>query len=389
MRMSALTDLQNRCEDVIRDRSRVVVAVSGGLDSVVMLHVLHAAEFMGVVAHVNYGFRGAESDGDEAFVRRLGETLGWPVRVAHPEIPAGNRQDVARTLRFGFFEQVRKDVNGSDIVLAQHEDDQVETILLKVLRGARADACHGMRGINGYVVRPWLDVPRATLESYAALHGLTWREDTSNQDTSYARNHIRHNLLPFMDRNKMLDMGRESERLGEDLDVILTAHTKNRMLLLPLLSLSDRDVAKLAVFRFARKWNVRLSDAECDSVFKHDSFQTGQKIGPFFRERDGWRLASEPKSAVVSRESFVGALTLSAKVGTDVQIRLWKAGDRLDGKKLSDIMTNAKWPASERAVAHVLVIGDGRIVAVVSESNGIVSNEFKPKDRDNIYFGYV
>ncbi len=389
MRMSALTDLQNRCEDVIRDRNRVVVAVSGGLDSVVMLHVLHAAGFMGVVAHVNYGFRGAESDGDEAFVRRLGETLGWPVRVAHPEIPAGNRQDVARTLRYGFFEQVRQDVNGSDIVLAQHEDDQVETILLKVLRGARADACHGMRLRNGHVVRPWLDVPRAALEAYAARHGLTWRDDSSNQDSRYVRNHIRHNLLPYMDRGKILAMGRESERLGNDLDVILSAHTSDKQIHLSLLAIPDREVAKLAVFRFVRKWNVRLSDAECESLFNHDAFQTGQKIGPFFRERDGWRLVSEPKSGVVSREWFDGALKLSAKIGDDLHVRQWKAGDRLDGKKLSDIMTNAKWPASERAVAHVLVMGDGRIAAVVSGSNGLVSADVKPDDGDILYFGFV
>jgi tRNA(Ile)-lysidine synthetase-like protein len=387
--MSALTDLQNRCEDVIRDRNRVVVAVSGGLDSVVMLHVLHSAGYKGVVAHVNYGFRGAESDGDEAFVRRLGEALGWPVRVAHPEIPAGNRQDVARTLRYGFFEQVRNDVNGSDIVLAQHEDDQVETIILKVLRGARADACHGMRRRKGYLVRPWLDVPRAALESYAARHGLTWRDDSSNQDVSYMRNHIRHQLLPFMDRNKILDMGRESERLGEDLDVILSAHTSDKNIQRSLLAIPDRDVAELAVFRFARRWKVRLSDAECESLFKHDSFQTGQKIGPFFRERDGWRLASEPKSGVVSREWFPGAIGVSSNIGTAFHIRQWSAGDRLDGKKLSDLMTNAKWPASERAVAQVLVMGDGLIAAVVSESNGIVSAEFRADESepDVVYFG--
>lgn len=389
MRMSALTDLQSRCEDVIRDRNRVIVAVSGGLDSVVMFHVLHTAGFRGVVAHVNYGFRGAESDDDEAFVRRLGETLGWPVRVAHPEIPAGNRQDVARTLRYGFFEQVRTEVNGSDIVLAQHEDDQVETILLKVIRGARADACHGMRLRNGYVVRPWLDVPRAALESYAARHGLTWRDDSSNQDVSYVRNHIRHNLLPSMDRHKILEMGRESERLGEDLDVILSAHTSERIIRLSLFTIAEQDVARLAVFRFARHWKVRLSDAECEALFNYDAYQTGQKIGPFFRERDGWRLASKPKSGVVSRESFPRAISVSSRIGTDFHVRQWLPGDRLDGKKLSDIMTNAKWPASERAVAQVLVMGDGRIAAVVSESNGLVSAECKPDDGDNIYFGYA
>lgn len=387
--MSGLTDLQNLCDIAIQDRNRVVVAVSGGLDSVVMLHVLHSAGFKGVVAHMNFGFRGAESDGDEAFVRRLGVAMGWPVTVAHPEIPAGNRQDVARTLRYGFFEQVRRDVQGSDIVLAQHEDDQVETIILKVLRGARADACHGMRRRNGYVVRPWLDVPRSVFESYAALHGLAWREDSSNQDTSYVRNHIRHNLMPFLDREKILDMGRESERLGNDLDVILSAHTSGKGLQLSLFAIPDHDVAKLSVFRFARKWKVRLSDEECDLLFNHASFQTGKKIGPFFRERDGWRLASEPKSGVVSRESFPGSIKIRANIGRDVHSRQWKPGDRLDAKKLSDLMTNAKWPASERAIALVLVMGDGRIAAVVSESNGLVSAEFRPDDGDAdvFYFG--
>ncbi|MEN9839249.1 MAG: hypothetical protein RL177_728 [Bacteroidota bacterium] len=171
--MFASTDLPNRSEPV-------VVAVSGGLDSVVLWHMLHEAGHHGVVAHVNYGFRGVDSDADEALVRRLAHQWGWECRVAHPDLPAGNRQDEARKQRYAFFEQLRADIGASAILLAHHEDDQVETIVLKLLRGARLDACHGMKIRRGYLVRPLLHVPKSALITYAKNHELTWRDDASN-----------------------------------------------------------------------------------------------------------------------------------------------------------------------------------------------------------------
>lgn len=374
--MFASTDLPNRSEPL-------VVAVSGGLDSVVLLHLLHEAGYHGVVAHVNYGFRGAESDADEALVCRLAEQWGWDLRVAHPLVPAGNRQDVARKLRYAFFEDVRAEIGSNAIVLAHHEDDQVETIVLKVLRGARLDACHGMKPKRGYLVRPILHVSKSDLIVYAATHNLTWRDDASNADRGYLRNQIRLDVLPNMDRAMLLRLGAVSEQLAEDLDRILARHTDGALVRDSLFLSVDADVAKVAVCRFARGRGVRLSDEEATALAGATRWQTGKKIGPFLRERDGWIA---PGTADVDTQ---GTVWLDAAVlGESHVVRAWQAGDRIDGKKISDLMTNAKWPSSLRAHARVLIASDGRIAAVAAGDRSHIGRAFRPHAHSSDLFGF-
>ena len=374
--MFASTDLPNRSEPL-------VVAVSGGLDSVVLLHLLHEAGYRGVVAHVNYGFRGAESDADEALVRRLADHWGWECRVAHPLVPAGNRQDVARKLRYAFFEDVRAEIGSNAIVLAHHEDDQVETIVLKVLRGARLDACHGMKTRRGYLVRPLLHVPKSELIAYATSHDLTWRDDASNADRGYVRNQIRLDVLPNMDRAMLLRLGAVSEQLATDLDRILAGHTDGALVKDSLFLGVEADVAKVAVCRFARGHGVRLSDEEATALAGTARWQTGKKIGPFLRERDGWILP------VAVNPDTQGTVWLDAAVlGESHVVRAWQAGDRIDGKKISDIMTDAKWPSSLRAHARVLIAGDGRIAAVSAGDRSHIGREFRPHPDSSDLFGF-
>lgn len=373
--MFASTDLPNRSEPV-------VVAVSGGLDSVVLLHLLHEAGHHGVVAHVNYGFRGAESDADEAHVRRLAQEWGWDLRVAHPSVPAGNRQDVARRLRYAFFEQVRAEVGASAIVLAHHEDDQVETIVLKLIRGARLDVCHGMKPKRGFLVRPLLHVAKSELMAYAKANHLTWREDASNANRDYFRNRIRLDVLPKIDRAMLLKLGAMSEALAEDLDRILARHTDGALVRDSLFLGVDADVAKVAACRFARGRGVRLSDEEATALAGTTRWQTGKKIGPFLRERDGWVL---PVAADVAH----GTLWLAAAVlGEAHVVRAWQAGDRIDGKKISDIMTDAKWPSALRAHAQVVVAGDGRIAAVRSGDRSHIGRDFRPHPDSSDFIGF-
>lgn len=374
--MFASTDLPNRSEPV-------VVAVSGGLDSVVLWHMLHEAGYHGVVAHVNYGLRGADSDADEALVRRLAHQWGWECRVAHPALPAGNRQDEARKRRYAFFEDVRVETGASAIVLAHHEDDQVETIVLKLLRGARLDACHGMKPKRGFLVRPLLHVPRAELIAYAKTHELPWRDDASNLDRTYLRNQIRLDILPNMDRALLLRLGAISETLAADLDRILAGHTDGALVKDSLFLGVESDVAKVAVCRFARGRGVRLSDEEATALAGTTRWQTGKKVGPFLRERDGWVLATA--SAPESR----GTLWLNAAVlGDSHVVRAWQAGDRIDGKKISDIMTDAKWPSSFRKHAEVVVAGDGRIAAVRSGDRSHIGREFRPLPESSDLIGF-
>jgi tRNA(Ile)-lysidine synthetase-like protein len=373
--MFASTDLPSRSEPL-------VVAVSGGLDSVVLLHLLHEAGYHGVVAHVNYGFRGAESDADEALVRRLTDQWGWDLRVSHPLVPAGNRQDVARKLRYAFFEDVRAEIGSNAIVLAHHEDDQVETIVLKVLRGARLDACHGMRAKRGFLIRPLLHIPKTALIDYAKRNNLIWREDASNADLSYLRNQIRLDVLPNMDRAMLLRLGNLSAQLADDLDRILVRHTDGALVLDSLFLSVDADVAKAAVCRFARGRGVRLSDEEATALAGATRWQTGKKIGPFLREREGWILPGAVD--VVTEKIWLDA----AVIGESHVVRAWQAGDRIDGKKISDLMTDAKWPSSLRAHARVLVASDGRIAAVAAGDRSHIGREFRPHPESSDLFGF-
>jgi tRNA(Ile)-lysidine synthase len=373
--MFVSTDLPNRSEPL-------VVAVSGGLDSVVLLHLLHEAGHHGVVAHVNYGFRGDESDADEALVRRLAHEWGWELRVAHPQLPAGNRQDAARTARYAFFEEVRAENGSNAIVLGHHEDDQVETIVMKVLRGARMDACHGMKPKRGFLLRPLLRVPKSDLIAYAESHGLTWREDVSNADRDYLRNRIRLDVLPAMDRARILKLGAVSEQLAEDLDRILARHTDGALVKDSLFLGVDGDVAKAAVCRFARGHGERLSDEEATALAGITRWQTGKKVGPFLRERDGWIL---PKSV----DMAPGTVWLdAASLGGTHEVRAWQAGDRIDRRKISDLMTDAKWPSSFRAHARVMVAGDGRIAAVKAGDRSHIGREFRPHPESSDLIGF-
>ncbi len=373
--MFASTDLPSRSEPL-------VVAVSGGLDSIVLWHMLREAGHHGVVAHVNYGFRGADSDADEALVRRLAEKWGWEVRVSHPVLPAGNRQDAARTARYAFFEQLRQEIGAGAIVVAHHQDDQLETIVLKLLRGARLDACHGMKPKRGFLVRPLLDIPRAALIRYAQEHRLTWREDASNADRGYLRNRIRLDVLPKMDRERLLQLGAMSEELASDLDRILARHTDGALVKDSLSLGGDADVAKAAVCRFARGHGVRLSDEEAAALVSGTRWQTGKKVGPFLRERDGWIL---PERATVAQ----GTLRLSAaQIGAGYEVRAWQAGDRIDGKKISDVMTDSKWPSWSRSHAQVVVAADGRIAAVWSGDRGHIGRDFLPHPDTSDLIGF-
>ena len=191
---------------------RASVAVSGGADSVAMLRALHAErDALGLVlsvVHVHHGIRGRDADADAAFVRALSEGLGLPYTVFEADTPgyaAEQREtleEAARHLRYGFFEQALT-AGQADVVATAHTlDDQAETVMMKLLRGAWTEGLGGIYPIvpypRGAVVRPLLAVPRSAIEAYLEALGQAWREDASNMDTAFTRNRVRHQLLPLL-----------------------------------------------------------------------------------------------------------------------------------------------------------------------------------------------
>ncbi len=157
------------------------------------------------VAHVNYGLRGEASDADERLVRDVAARHGVAVEVAPWKKPArGNLQDEARRFRRRFFVEVARRMKASKVAIAQHRDDQAETVLLHLMRGA------GLKGLGGMdwsarleegvdLIRPLLGVERASIEAYARARGLRYADDASNATDVYRRNELRHKLLPLME----------------------------------------------------------------------------------------------------------------------------------------------------------------------------------------------
>jgi tRNA(Ile)-lysidine synthase len=191
---------------------RVHVAVSGGADSVALFRgLLELRPELGIViaaAHFNHRIRGDEADADEEFVRNLAQQFGVEFHCASADVPAYARErklsleTAARELRHAWFADLIRQRSADKIATAHTQDDQAETVLMRVLRGA------GTRGLAGIsplqaeksLVRPLLGITRAEVEAYLRRLGQPWREDSSNQDLRHARNRLRHELLPLLQR---------------------------------------------------------------------------------------------------------------------------------------------------------------------------------------------
>lgn len=193
-------------ERLIGPGARVLAAISGGADSVALADLLHRAGHAFELAHCNFKLRGSESDGDEAFVRQLGEDYGVEVHVKafrtreHAASKGISIQMAARELRYGWFEQLRHERGADCIALAHHADDNIETVINNIIRGTGIRGLSGMAARQGIHIRPLLFANRASIMEYINKRGLSYREDASNADVKYARNRIRHHILPEMEK---------------------------------------------------------------------------------------------------------------------------------------------------------------------------------------------
>jgi tRNA(Ile)-lysidine synthase len=177
------------------------VAVSGGADSVVLLHILHQLsaqlKIEPVVLHVNHQLRGAESNADEHFVRSLAQSLGLHVLVEQAPLGEGNLEQAARTARRTFFKSAMERGVVTRVALGHTKTDQTETVLFRLLRGTGLTGLAGMRIVNhdGFI-RPLLTTGRNEVREWAQSEGIAWREDSSNDDLRFSRNRLRLEVIP-------------------------------------------------------------------------------------------------------------------------------------------------------------------------------------------------
>jgi len=183
-------------------KKKLLIAISGGLDSVVLTHLCKNATLDITLAHCNFNLRNAESDEDETFVIKLAKTLNIEVFVQHfntTTYAENNKlsiQMAARALRYHWFQDLTEQVGFDYILTAHHADDNLETFLINLTRGTGLDGLTGIPEINGKILRPLLPFSRKTIESYAKKNSLAWREDSSNASIKYLRNQLRHEVIP-------------------------------------------------------------------------------------------------------------------------------------------------------------------------------------------------
>lgn len=212
--------------------ARMLLAVSGGLDSMVLLQLCHSLKFDISVAHVNFKLRGGESDGDEQFVK------DW---CAHHKIPFFTTsfdtnnyaiehglsiQMAARELRYQWFNELMKANQFEYVASAHHLNDSLETALLNVTRGLGIEGLTGIAPLSGNRIKPLLFATRTEIETYAAENQITWREDSSNQTDAYQRNLIRHRVIPELKKiNPSLEQSFATmvTRLQPDLEILNSA----------------------------------------------------------------------------------------------------------------------------------------------------------------------
>lgn len=209
------TDLNERLATELREwmpvGQRYLVALSGGRDSMALMHFLNVAGYRDLVlCHVNHCLRGEESDGDEVLVKETGEAMGLRVfstRIGVKAIAEKRKLSIetaAREVRYSWFSEVARKEKCCRVVTAHHSEDQVETVLINFFRGSGSRGisgmkCHSHRDVDGVeleLFRPLLAVERERIDKYVEVNGIAFREDSSNAEAFALRNRVRHRLLP-------------------------------------------------------------------------------------------------------------------------------------------------------------------------------------------------
>lgn len=365
----------------------MVVGVSGGADSVALVRAFQTLEIPCTVAHMNHQLRGAESDTDEEFVRTLAGELGFPMVGKAVDVAALARttgqsvEMAARQARHEFFAEFDDAV----IALAHHADDQVETFMLRLARGAGTEGLSGMPFAQQigpiHLIRPLLHIPRTGILQWLEENDFTWREDASNADERFLRNKVRHTVLPMLANElnpniretilRTMDILREENEWMEKLETgNLEFETgtplaaKRRTLRAWLFEQGAEEAGFEAVEQILK----RMDRGEGSTVFELNEHQrVVVEYGtprfeqqPFQPLETTWQLTAEPGIGWQKDTSRPGELPAVASVSAEragdrqLNVRAVQPGDRIapfgmeGSRKLQDILTDQKIPQARR-----------------------------------------
>lgn len=409
----------NKVHRLMATDTKIVLALSGGVDSMALAHLLLRMKAHFVVAHCNFHLRGAESDGDERFVRDFAQDNGIQCFVKHFETEQYAKQQgvsiemAARDLRYAWFDELRIQLGFDKIALAHHADDQVETFFINLLRGAGINGLKGMRPQNGVLIRPLLWASREQIKNYALENQIVWREDHTNAESVYLRNKIRNELMPVLDSI----IGEARSAIGKSVGHLASENDLYRELLKNAFSEvlvengGTQSVQKaffrgLNGFQMLFEWlrPVGFNSEQCRFII--EAMETGQgkhffstthrlsierevlqlaeivekQLDVFFIGEETCRLdqpvamrfASYERDAHFELKKARTVVMLDReKLKFPLVLRRWQRGDRFHplgmkgSKLLSDFFVDQKFTTEQKENQWLLVNGDGAILWVV------------------------
>ena len=393
--------------EMLSDGSRVLVALSGGADSVVLLDMLTRLGYGTVAAHCNFHLRGEEADHDMRFVQEHCRTHNVPLLIKHfntASYAAEYKVSVevaAREQRYAWFAEMSAQEHCGAIAVAHHKNDQAETVLHNIIRGAGLKGMRGMMPKNGMVIRPLMCLTRGQIEQYADEHGLKFVTDSTNNEDNYQRNRIRHRLLP------------ELEKLNPDIVDTLCRNADNARSQWELLCQLSNELRAVSERQGQMAINKAVimshSPALLHLLLEPYGFSP-QNISQFYgclHETESKRIVSGTHTAITARDEILvfhngtpllGCRTYEIKVSylnreklpslqpptpwtayfdadllpESLAIRQVENGDRFrplgmkGSKKVHDYLTDHKISASERIGTRVLTDSEnGKIVWLV------------------------
>ena len=393
-------------EDLFSSGSKILIALSGGADSVALLCILHAAGYPCEAAHCNFHLRGEESNRDEQFVRQLCKKYGIHLHTIDFDTTRYAAEKhisiemAARELRYNWFEEIRNQCRADVVAIAHHQDDSVETILLNLIRGTGITGLLGIRPRNGVIVRPLLCINREEIMRYLQSIGQDYVTDSTNLEDEYTRNKIRLNLLPLMQtinpsvKNSLIETG----NYLSDVATIYNRYIEE----------AKTRIATTEGIRICELVKEPAPEALLFEILQPLGFNSGQikdivhslhgQSGKQFSSKE-WRVIKDreflllekiqsedkeelPFQIIKEEKEYTSDFQIPRKKGTacfdadkldgTISYRKWRTGDTFipfgmkGKKKVSDYLTDRKFSISQKERQWVLCCGE-RIAWLIGE----------------------
>lgn len=392
---------------IVQPNDRLLLAVSGGVDSMVMLSLFQSLPYYFEVAHMNFGLRAEESDADQRFVEEYCLSNNIILHThkvntsSYVEQEKVSIQMAARSLRYTWFEELKNKQKLNKLATAHHSDDSIETIFINLIRGT---GISGLKGIvsNEIAIRPILCFNREEIKTFALEQNIQWREDSSNQKEDYLRNKLRHTILPLFDdvnkqwKSNVLHMGNVIESTEAILEEYYQNHSSdffdgNRVDILALKKIQNAKwlfQRLLATFNFTYSTSLdiyhhldipkgKFYESTTHRLIKQDGYfeillGKEEQLEEYYRiteetptikvdDNKQYSIQKIDKSSFISKYEDGQAYLDYGKLSFPLIVRKWKAGDwfiplGMKGKKkLSDYFVDEKFTIKEKENTFVIV----------------------------------